>query len=87
MEKLYVYADFDWLAHPQLVGELTYESLRGFLPFSHPLAKHLHFIIFLIIHHYWQLFAKKTVGGIRFLFNFVVAFFQGNVIKMQQLIT
>lgn len=29
MEKLYVYADFDWLAQPQLVGELTYESLRG----------------------------------------------------------
>ena len=29
MKKLYVYADFDWLAQPKLVGELTYESLRG----------------------------------------------------------
>lgn len=29
MEKLYVYADFDWLDSPELVGELSYESLRG----------------------------------------------------------
>ncbi len=29
MEKLYVYADFDWLDTPELVGELSYESLRG----------------------------------------------------------
>ena len=29
MKKLYVYADFDWLATPQLVGELTYEVVRG----------------------------------------------------------
>ena len=29
MRKLYVYADFDWLASPMLVGELSYESLRG----------------------------------------------------------
>ena len=29
MKRLYVYADFDWLASPQLVGELSYESLRG----------------------------------------------------------
>lgn len=29
MRKLYVYADFDWLASPMLVGELGYESLRG----------------------------------------------------------
>lgn len=29
MRKLYVYADFDWLNAPQLVGELSYESLRG----------------------------------------------------------
>ena len=29
MKKLYVYADFDWLNAPQLVGELSYESLRG----------------------------------------------------------
>lgn len=28
MEKLYVYADFDWLDSPELVGELSYESLR-----------------------------------------------------------
>ena len=29
MEKLYVFADFDWLSKPLLVGELTYEFLRG----------------------------------------------------------
>ncbi len=27
--KLYVYADFDWLDAPQLIGELTYDSVRG----------------------------------------------------------
>lgn len=29
MKKLYVYADFDWLKNPELIGELSYESLRG----------------------------------------------------------
>ena len=29
MQKLLVYADFDWLKEPTLVGELSYESLRG----------------------------------------------------------
>jgi serine/threonine-protein kinase HipA len=29
MKTLYVYADFDWLSTPMLVGELGYESLRG----------------------------------------------------------
>ena len=29
MKPLYVYADFDWLGNPTLVGELGYESLRG----------------------------------------------------------
>ena len=29
MKTLYVYADFDWLDKPMLVGELGYESLRG----------------------------------------------------------
>ena len=29
MKSLYVYADFDWLNAPMLVGELGYESLRG----------------------------------------------------------
>lgn len=29
MKTLFVYADFDWLAAPLLVGELGYESLRG----------------------------------------------------------
>lgn len=29
MKKLYVYADFNWLKSPMLVGELTYEFLRG----------------------------------------------------------
>ncbi len=29
MEKLLVYADFDWLDNIELIGELSYESLRG----------------------------------------------------------
>ena len=29
MNKLYVYADFDWLKEVELIGELGYESLRG----------------------------------------------------------
>ncbi len=29
MKKLYVYADFDWMKEAVLVGELSYESLRG----------------------------------------------------------
>ena len=29
MKKLYVFADFDWLKKPRLIGELSYESLRG----------------------------------------------------------
>ena len=29
MKTIYVYADFDWLSGPLLVGELGYESLRG----------------------------------------------------------
>lgn len=29
MKAIYVYADFDWLTTPMLVGELGYESLRG----------------------------------------------------------
>lgn len=29
MKKLYAFADFDWLKEPRLVGELSYESLRG----------------------------------------------------------
>lgn len=29
MDTLLVYADFDWMASPTLVGELGYESLRG----------------------------------------------------------
>ena len=29
MKTIYVYADFDWLATPMPVGELSYESLRG----------------------------------------------------------
>lgn len=29
MEKLLVYADFDWLDDIELIGELSYESLRG----------------------------------------------------------
>ena len=29
MKTLYVYADFDWLKEIELIGELSYESLRG----------------------------------------------------------
>lgn len=29
MKKLYVYADFDWLEVPQLIGELSCDSVRG----------------------------------------------------------
>lgn len=29
MKKLYVYADFDWLDAPQLIGELSCDSVRG----------------------------------------------------------
>ena len=29
MQKLLVYADFDWLQQPTLLGELSYETLRG----------------------------------------------------------
>ncbi len=29
MDRLFIYADFDWLEQPMLVGELGYESLRG----------------------------------------------------------
>ena len=29
MEKIFVFADFDWLRAPQLIGELCYERLRG----------------------------------------------------------
>ncbi|MCM1491051.1 MAG: hypothetical protein NC095_09525 [Muribaculum sp.] len=29
MEKLYVYADFDWLDSPLIVGELSFDSVRG----------------------------------------------------------
>ncbi|WP_438590527.1 hypothetical protein [Duncaniella muris] len=29
MKKLYVYADFDWLDNPQLIGELSCDSVRG----------------------------------------------------------
>ena len=29
MRTLFIYADFDWLGEPLLVGELSYESLRG----------------------------------------------------------
>ncbi|MBD5278090.1 MAG: type II toxin-antitoxin system HipA family toxin [Bacteroides sp.] len=29
MKKLYVYADFNWLDTPQIIGELSYDSVRG----------------------------------------------------------
>lgn len=29
MKKLFVYADFDWLDTPQLIGKLSYDSVRG----------------------------------------------------------
>ena len=29
MEKIYVFADFDWLKCPELIGELGFENIRG----------------------------------------------------------
>ncbi len=29
MKELFVYADFDWLVTPQLIGELSCDSVRG----------------------------------------------------------
>lgn len=29
MESLFVYADFDWMDAPELIGELTFDSVRG----------------------------------------------------------
>ena len=29
MKKLFVYADFDWLNTPQLIGELSCDLVRG----------------------------------------------------------
>ena len=34
MDRLYVYADFNWLEKPILVGELGYESIRGSQSYS-----------------------------------------------------
>ena len=34
MDKLYVYADFNWLDKPMLVGELGFESIRGSQSYS-----------------------------------------------------
>ena len=34
MEKLYVYADFDWLKDPELIGQIGYEFVRGAQSFS-----------------------------------------------------
>ena len=34
MTKLFVYADFDWIERPMLVGELGYESIRGSQSYS-----------------------------------------------------
>lgn len=30
MKRLYVFVNFDWLKEPKLIGELSYEFLRGF---------------------------------------------------------
>ena len=29
MRNLFVYADFDWLETPRLIGELSYDIVRG----------------------------------------------------------
>ena len=29
MDKLFVYGDFDWLERPELIGELSFESIRN----------------------------------------------------------
>lgn len=28
MKRVYVFADFDWLKAPRLIGEMSYESIR-----------------------------------------------------------
>ncbi len=39
MKKLYVYADFDWLDAPQLIGELSYDSVRGGVTYGFSYAR------------------------------------------------
>lgn len=39
MRRIYVFADFDWLPKPELVGELGYESLRGSDSFGFAFSK------------------------------------------------
>lgn len=39
MKKLFVYADFDWLDTPQLIGELSYDSVRGSETYGFSFAK------------------------------------------------
>ena len=34
MKRLYVYADFDWLDKPRLIGELGCENVRGSQSYS-----------------------------------------------------
>ena len=29
MKRLFVFADFDWLEFPELIGELSFDSVRG----------------------------------------------------------
>ena len=34
MDRLYVYADFNWLEKPMLIGELGHESIMGSQSYS-----------------------------------------------------
>lgn len=38
MQKLFVYADFDWLDKPLLIGELSCDSVRGNEIYGFPLT-------------------------------------------------
>ncbi|MBO5507562.1 MAG: hypothetical protein J6A00_07355 [Bacteroides sp.] len=42
MDRLYVYADFNWLEKPMLVGELGYESIRGSQSYSFDQSSRAH---------------------------------------------
>ena len=39
MKRLFVFADFDWLEIPELIGELTFDSVRGNETYSFSFAK------------------------------------------------
>ena len=56
MKRLYVFADFDWLKAPRLIGEMSYKSIRD--SDSYEFYNHL-FLIWL--QHYLELFLVVQV--------------------------